>query len=658
VGVDVPELDDREYEELLEDAKKVIPAAADAWTDMNPHDPGVTIVELLAWLTESYVYQLDQVTDDHREKYLRLVGDRRRRPQSATVRLSLSPPGQPVEIPAGTRLEATDGDGSTRRFETDHDVVCTDADLAAVVTVDETGVTDNTEPNETEGMFFRAFGDGAHAGAAMCLGFDGDPFADSDTCSLTVAYHDDDLLDLGGEADDPETFVPSVDLVWEYCTDERRWDEADAWQRLPVLGDGTESLYRSGAISLGRPPGYEPTAEGDRGIGTHDSGLVWLRCRVVTPGYEIPPQLDWVRTNVVTASHRLTETDVTLERVDEGAGVPALDDQRFSFPDTPVRSATISVDGTLWTEVPDFDASGPDDRHYVLGAAAGEVRFGDGERGSVPPANATVVATSVVYGGGADGNVPESTVWNVANPERELGDGLRCADVSVASLGPATGGRDMESIEAAFRRVKRDRRVPYRAVTADDHAAIAARTPGLRIARTTVAVGTEDGQPAVTVVVVPYAPPDCSKPVPSEGFLDAVQRQLDARRLLTDRVTAVSPTYVGLTIDVEAQTRRTYTGVGQETAIRTALEEHLDPLRGGDGDGWPFGRGVSEAELADVLDALELVDKVQDVTVTAHGDATVAADGTITIPETALFYVGSITADLRVRERGQGGGRS
>lgn len=658
MGVDVPELDDREYEELLEEAKKVIPASADAWTDMNPHDPGVTIVELLAWLTESYVYQLDQVTDRHREKYLRLVGERRRRPASATVRLSLSPPGQRVELPAGTRLEATDGDGTTRRFETDHDVVCTDADLAAVVTVDETGLTDNTEPNETEGMFFRAFGDSAHAGAAMCLGFDGDPFADADTCSLTFAYHDDNLPEPDAEADDPETFVPSVEFVWEYCTDESRWEADDAWRRLPVLGDGTDRFYGSGAISIGRPPGYEPTAPGDRGIGPHEAGLVWLRCRVVTPGYEIPPQFDAVQTNVVTASNRLTDADVTLERVDSGAGVPALDGQRFSFPDAPVRSATIAVDGTTWREVPDFDASGPDDRHYVLDPEAGEVRFGDGERGAVPPADSTVVATSVVYGGGTDGNVPESTAWNFDDPEQESRDGLRCGDVSVRPLGPATGGRDMESIGAAFRRVKRDRRVPYRAVTADDYAAIAARTPGLRIARTTVAVETADGQPAVTVVVVPYAPPECSKPEPSEGFLDAVQRQLDARRLLTDRVTAGSPLYVGLTIDIEAQTRRTYTGVGQETAIRTAIEEHLDPLRGGDGDGWPFGRGVSEAELAEVLDSLELVDRVQDVSVTAHGDATVAADGTITIPETALFYVESITTDLRVRERaGQGGDR-
>ena len=657
MGVDVPELDDREYEELLDAAKKVIPATAESWTDMNPHDPGVTIVELLAWLTESYVYQLDQVTDDHREKYLRLVGASRRRPQPASVALSLSPPGQCVTIPVGTRLEATDGEGTTRRFETDHDVVCADAELAAVVTVDETGVIDNTTANETEGMFFRAFGDSAHAGATLCLGFEGDPFAAVDRCSLSIAYYDDDLPEPDGEAADSGTFVPSVEVVWEYCTDESRWADDDAWKRLQRLGDGTDRFYEGGAIALGRPPGYEPTTPGERGVGPHDPGLVWLRCRIRTPGHEIPPQIEAIRTNVVTASHRITDTDVTLERIEDGS-VPALDGQRFAFPDTPVQAATIAVDGETWAEVPDFDASGPDERHYVLDPEAGEIRFGDGERGAVPPAEATVVATSVVYGGGDAGNVPESAAWNVAEPDRELGDGLRCEDVSLSSLGPATGGRDMESIEAAFRRVKRDRRVPYRGVTAEDYAAIARRTPGLRIARTTVAIDTDDGRPEVEVVVVPYAPADCSKPEPSDGFLAAVQRQLDARRLLTDRVTAAAPTYVGLTIDVEARTRRTYAGVGQETAVRTAIEEYLDPLRGGqEGEGWPFGHGVSEVELADVLDSLEMVDRVQDVTVTAHGDATVAGDGTITIPETALFYVESITTDLRVREQETGGAR-
>lgn len=73
MGLDVPELDDREYEALLEQATKLIPAYSDEWTDFNPHDPGITILEVLAWLTETHSYQLDQITDEHREKYLRLI---------------------------------------------------------------------------------------------------------------------------------------------------------------------------------------------------------------------------------------------------------------------------------------------------------------------------------------------------------------------------------------------------------------------------------------------------------------------------------------------------------------------------------------------------------------------------------------------------------
>jgi hypothetical protein len=70
VGLRVPELDDRTYAELLEDVRKRIPVLAPSWTDHNAHDPGVTLLETLAWVAEAYRYRLDRVTDDHRRTYL------------------------------------------------------------------------------------------------------------------------------------------------------------------------------------------------------------------------------------------------------------------------------------------------------------------------------------------------------------------------------------------------------------------------------------------------------------------------------------------------------------------------------------------------------------------------------------------------------------
>lgn len=71
--IPLPELDDRPYPELVADARALIPTLYPAWTDHNPTDPGMTLVELLAWLSEMVLYRLDQVTDENITAFLQLL---------------------------------------------------------------------------------------------------------------------------------------------------------------------------------------------------------------------------------------------------------------------------------------------------------------------------------------------------------------------------------------------------------------------------------------------------------------------------------------------------------------------------------------------------------------------------------------------------------
>jgi hypothetical protein len=73
VPLTLPNLDDRTYADLVAEALALIPALAPDWTDHNPADPGITLIELFAWLTEMLVYRLDQVTDENRLAFLRLI---------------------------------------------------------------------------------------------------------------------------------------------------------------------------------------------------------------------------------------------------------------------------------------------------------------------------------------------------------------------------------------------------------------------------------------------------------------------------------------------------------------------------------------------------------------------------------------------------------
>lgn len=67
-------LDNKSFEELVAEAKKRIPIHAPGWTDFNLHDPGITLIELFAWLAEMQIYRLNRVTDDSYRNFLKLAG--------------------------------------------------------------------------------------------------------------------------------------------------------------------------------------------------------------------------------------------------------------------------------------------------------------------------------------------------------------------------------------------------------------------------------------------------------------------------------------------------------------------------------------------------------------------------------------------------------
>ena len=69
----LPNLDDRRYNDLVAEALSTIPAYAPEWTNHNPSDPGVTLIELFAYLTDIMLYRLNRVTDANRRKFLKLL---------------------------------------------------------------------------------------------------------------------------------------------------------------------------------------------------------------------------------------------------------------------------------------------------------------------------------------------------------------------------------------------------------------------------------------------------------------------------------------------------------------------------------------------------------------------------------------------------------
>lgn len=110
----IPNLDDRDYARLLADARAIIAARTPDWTDLSPGDPGVTLLELFAFLTENVIFRLNRLPAKARIALLDLAGVSLLAPAAARTDLVFGraqPADEPVTIPRGTRVATARADG-------------------------------------------------------------------------------------------------------------------------------------------------------------------------------------------------------------------------------------------------------------------------------------------------------------------------------------------------------------------------------------------------------------------------------------------------------------------------------------------------------------------------------------------------------------------
>src|SRR3954454_18475838 len=72
--VTIPTLDTRRYQDLLDEALARIPVHNPEWTNFNRSDPGVTVIEIFAFMTESLLYRANLIPERNRKKFLQLLG--------------------------------------------------------------------------------------------------------------------------------------------------------------------------------------------------------------------------------------------------------------------------------------------------------------------------------------------------------------------------------------------------------------------------------------------------------------------------------------------------------------------------------------------------------------------------------------------------------
>src|SRR3990172_8107244 len=115
MALPVPNLDDRRFQDLVDEAKRLVQQRCPEWTDHNVSDPGVTLIELFAWMTDQVVYRLNRVPDRNYVKFLELIGVSLYPPTAARTSLTFwlsAPQPDTVTIAAGTQAATVRTDTS------------------------------------------------------------------------------------------------------------------------------------------------------------------------------------------------------------------------------------------------------------------------------------------------------------------------------------------------------------------------------------------------------------------------------------------------------------------------------------------------------------------------------------------------------------------
>lgn len=646
----LPSLDDKTYEQIVEDAIKWIPRYTPDWTDHNAHDPGITLIELFSWLTELQHYYVDQIRSDNEIKFLKLLGQKPRAAKAATTDVTFQftdGVGTNVVIPRLTLVSTSDGKVV---FETEEPFLALPVKLCKVLSFQTSGVVDYSDSNVRAGLHYSVFGQKAVAGSKLYLGFD-QPFPADEQIPITFHLYENEPVARCSVVTSEDRCLwvsPSAIIEWEYYSAAN----GGSWIPLPIEADETLMLTFSGRIIF-----RAPVDASKRKVDRFKDDLYWIRATIRQAGYELPPKLDRILLNTVPVVQRMTHHN---EFVGSSKGLPGQYFELSRFPILP-KSIKLQVEeksgNTLkwndWKQVDSLDASKPSDPHYVLQAETGRLVFGDGVNGAIPQAASNsdennLKATVYQSTSGERGNVGIFAIAKWVHPVPEF-QGLE-----MTNWRPAVDGTASETLEDAKIRVRKQIQASHSAVTSEDYEALALSTPGLRVARTkAIPLVDRDGKPApatVMVVVVPYS--EYTNPMPSDGFIRTVCRHLHPHRLITTKLRVIPPDYVKASVDATVHIQSGYDPEATQQKIAALLLKYMHPLTGGtDGTGWPFGRPIYVSEIFDTIEKIPGVECVQNVSITASGKGIKRdAEGNVYTPPHSLIYSDAHQIDTVISE--------
>lgn len=689
-------LSDKTYDELLAEAIAQIPLYSKEWTNFNPSDPGITILQNLTAFQLVQQEAINQIPEEARRKLLKLVGYTGRENQAATVLVQAPSRGGPI-LPVGHQLWS-----GTIPFETTESVALSVWGVEAVFAESAQNYRDLTRFLEG-GAAAYPFGRNPEAGDAFVCALSGVPEV-GEPLHLWLQVAEEELR----TPFEDEMDVPDFSNVrWQYYT-------AAGWQDVRFV-DETMGLLRSGAVTL--------WLEGDLPAVLEETPVQGcaLRCVLETADYDRTPRLQALAAHLFPMKQQNTCVQCVVcpggEKADLRGRLPQLgnllvfckerEDGPYYLYQRALRAGQqgkfYRMEETLWGVTLHFDMGDQpcacEDavrvvcydndmiHHRQLGAVYGydrqeiqlnlvknvlpesfllalEIpqRFGPSEYRFVRPGEigpdgfayhlrsgeAKVVIVEPGLGGcrlllahcavtqGSRGNLRPGAVLE----QRGGYDGTE-VEARYICPAPGRGGVSQESVEELRTRFSADMRRTDVAVRTQDYEALVRQTPGLCIHKVkAVASGNKN---LVKITVKPYTEGDLPKL--SADYLRQIADWLEPRRLLTTRFELCQPRYVPVGVNATLSIRgmNAYAREEAERLLRSALDYVNGPQE--------FGSMVRFNEIYQKLSALPFVEAVDALSLFPESRDAALVGSDIHLEDDSLCYPGTIRLTLREHGR-------
>ncbi|WP_366933992.1 putative baseplate assembly protein [Nostoc sp. NMS9] len=627
-------LDDRTFKDLVEECVLRIPRYCPEWTNHNPGDPGITLIELFAWLTDQMLLRFNQVPRRNYVAFLELLGIRLNPPTPArcslTFYLSRAQPSE-VRIPVNTEVATirTETEEAVI-FTTDRELVIGNPQFKHLLTADieqdtPQSLRDRTPANNLwhdldETLLF----DQSMTGNCFYLVLE-DPENSIEGNVIAINFKGEAARTTGINPDDPP----------------RKWEawNGKTWQ--PILRSQDDDKTKGFSFSeIAQPLDgadvvlHLPQVWPKSNFGTNYSGH-WIRCvytinHEAQPSYSSSPSIVGLTVRAIggamdaTQCIRITEELLGLSngkagQVFELRSQPVLERNSQLREYIQLRLASGEIED--WVEVPDFAESGAENPHYTINSQTGTVQFGplirepghlkqstqqrrhlqQGSRivrqensqraslpssttentllerqyGRVPPLGSEIYMLAYRTGGGSRGNVQAGKITIIKNSIPYV--------KNVINYEPACGGSDAESLDEAVIRVPSLLRTRESALIPEDFERLAIRAATGAVARAHCLTKPEHTTAGIVrLLIVPNKADtdnyDFSKGMkPEEYFalsdelITEILDYMSDRKPLGVQIKLESPEYVGVSVETEVILEPKYNNPRDREEIRSLL---------------------------------------------------------------------------------------